>query len=133
MFHDIDGYLSLKGLLYPGIPAARSRRKREMVLSMSQPLPRNPQSFFSPGVWIRRRCWPLQRGEGFEIVALSFDYGQRHAREVACAGAFGQALPGASARHETMKIDLRAFWRRALLTANIPVPKDHLGPHAGES
>ena len=65
----------------------------------------------------------LASAEGFQIVALSFDYGQRHAREVACAGALARHY--GVARHETMKIGLRAFGGSAL-TADIPVPKDTL-------
>jgi 7-cyano-7-deazaguanine synthase len=65
---------------------------------------------------------------GFQIAALSFDYGQRHAREVACAAALARHYR--VARHETMKIDLRAFGGSAL-TADIAVPKDALD--AGKS
>src|SRR5437762_7071583 len=62
--------------------------------------------------------------EGYSIVALSFDYGQRHAREIAAAAAIARHYK--VLRHDTMKIDLRAFGGSAL-TANIAVPKDHLG------
>jgi 7-cyano-7-deazaguanine synthase len=67
--------------------------------------------------------------QGYEVVALSFDYGQRHAREVACAEALARHYK--VRRHETMKIDLRAFGGSAL-TADIAVPKDMIGttPHA---
>jgi 7-cyano-7-deazaguanine synthase len=58
---------------------------------------------------------------GYEVVALSFDYGQRHAREVACAEALAKHYR--LRRHETMTIDLRAFGGSAL-TADIAVPKD---------
>jgi 7-cyano-7-deazaguanine synthase len=61
---------------------------------------------------------------GFQMVALSFDYGQRHAREVACAAALARHYH--VLRHQTMTIDLRAFGGSAL-TADIPVPKDALG------
>src|SRR5947207_1326346 len=62
--------------------------------------------------------------QGYAIAALSFDYGQRHAREIAAAAAIARHYR--VLRHETMKIDLRAFGGSAL-TANIDVPKDHLG------
>jgi 7-cyano-7-deazaguanine synthase len=69
--------------------------------------------------------------QGFDIAALSFDYGQRHAREIACAALLARHYR--VRRHQTMKIDLRAFGGSAL-TADIAVPKDHLGQHAaGES
>jgi 7-cyano-7-deazaguanine synthase len=61
---------------------------------------------------------------GFGVAALSFDYGQRHAREVACAAALARHYR--VQRHETMKIDLRVFGGSAL-TADIAVPKDAIG------
>jgi 7-cyano-7-deazaguanine synthase len=63
--------------------------------------------------------------EGYQVAALSFDYGQRHAREVAAAAALAKHYR--VTRHETMKIDLRAFGGSAL-TAEIAVPKDQLEP-----
>jgi 7-cyano-7-deazaguanine synthase len=57
--------------------------------------------------------------EGFEIHALSFRYGQRHAIELECAS----ALAADSAReHKVVDIDLRAFGGSAL-TDRIEVPK----------
>jgi 7-cyano-7-deazaguanine synthase len=61
--------------------------------------------------------------DGYQVAALSFDYGQRHAREVAAAAALARHYR--VTRHETMKIDLRAFGGSAL-TAEIAVPKDQL-------
>ncbi len=69
--------------------------------------------------------------QGYRCHALSFDYGQRHQREVAAAAALARHY--GVARHVTMQIDLRAFGGSAL-TADIAVPKDHLGAAApGES
>jgi 7-cyano-7-deazaguanine synthase len=65
--------------------------------------------------------------EGYACHALSFDYGQRHQREVAAAAALAKHY--GVARHVTMRIDLRAFGGSAL-TADIDVPKDHLGAAA---
>ncbi len=62
--------------------------------------------------------------QGYSVVALSFDYGQRHAREIAAAAAVARHYR--VLRHETMTIDLRAFGGSAL-TADIAVPKDNLG------
>ena len=57
--------------------------------------------------------------EGYELHTLSFDYGQRHQREVDAANAvachYGVTL------QKTVKIDLRAFGGSAL-TADIAVP-----------
>jgi 7-cyano-7-deazaguanine synthase len=63
---------------------------------------------------------------GYECFALSFDYGQRHLREVKAAEAVAKHY--GVKRHVTMKIDLRAFGGSAL-TAEIAVPKDSLGKH----
>ncbi|MGN6370142.1 MAG: 7-cyano-7-deazaguanine synthase QueC [Phycisphaerae bacterium] len=66
----------------------------------------------------------IAAAEGFGVYALSFDYGQRHQREIEAAGALARHY--GVKRHVTQKIDLRAFGGSAL-TADIEVPKDHLG------
>ena len=58
--------------------------------------------------------------EGYECFALSFDYGQRHARELDSAGKVATAL-GAH-QHLTLHLDLRAIGGSAL-TDDIAVPK----------
>jgi 7-cyano-7-deazaguanine synthase len=63
----------------------------------------------------------LAAGTGFECYALSFDYGQRHRRELDAARQLAAAL-GAT-RHEIIGFDLRRFGGSAL-TADIAVPKD---------
>jgi 7-cyano-7-deazaguanine synthase len=62
--------------------------------------------------------------EGFTCDALSFDYGQRHAREVHAAAQIASYYH--VHRHVTMQVDLRAFGASAL-TSDVAVPKDHLG------
>jgi 7-cyano-7-deazaguanine synthase len=62
----------------------------------------------------------LARRDGFDSYALSFDYGQRHRRELEAAARVAQHL-GAAAHH-TVRFDLRAFGGSAL-TADIDVPK----------
>jgi 7-cyano-7-deazaguanine synthase len=62
----------------------------------------------------------VARAEGFECHALSFDYGQRHAREIESARRVAAAL-GAK-EHLVLKLDLRAIGGSAL-TADIAVPK----------
>ena len=59
--------------------------------------------------------------QGFQCTALSFDYGQRHVREMQAAEAIAKFYN--IQRHVTQKIDLRAFGGSAL-TADIAVPKD---------
>ena len=58
--------------------------------------------------------------EGYRCHALSFEYGQRHARELESARRIAAAL-GVEA-HLTLSIDLRAIGGSAL-TADIAVPK----------
>lgn len=57
--------------------------------------------------------------QGFELYTLSFDYGQRHQREVDAANAIARYYQ--VARQQTVTIDLRAFGGSAL-TADIAVP-----------
>jgi 7-cyano-7-deazaguanine synthase len=58
--------------------------------------------------------------EDYECFALSFDYGQRHARELESAGKVAAAL--GARRHLTLRLDLRAIGGSAL-TADVEVPK----------
>jgi 7-cyano-7-deazaguanine synthase len=62
----------------------------------------------------------VARAEGFDCYALSFDYGQRHDRELESARRVAAAL-GAK-EHLVLRLDLRAIGGSAL-TADIPVPK----------
>ena len=63
----------------------------------------------------------LATSEGYAVHALSFDYGQRHAAELAAARAVGYAYR--VLEHKVIELDLRAIGGSAL-TADIPVPKD---------
>lgn len=63
----------------------------------------------------------LAHQQGFELHTLSFDYGQRHQREVDAANAVARHYH--VAQQKTAKIDLRIFGGSAL-TADIPVPHD---------
>jgi len=58
--------------------------------------------------------------EDYECFALSFDYGQRHVRELESAGKVASAL--GARRHLTLRLDLRAIGGSAL-TDEIAVPK----------
>ena len=62
----------------------------------------------------------LARHDGYEIAALSFDYGQRHRVELVRAAE--QARAQDVADHAVATIDLRAFGGSAL-TGDIAVPK----------
>ncbi len=65
-------------------------------------------------------AFAVARAEGFEGYALSFDYGQRHGRELDSARRLATAL-GAK-EHLVLRLDLRAIGGSAL-TADVPVPK----------
>lgn len=62
----------------------------------------------------------IAKNEGFELYALSFSYGQRHAWELEAARRVAASV--GVAEHRIAAIDLRAFGGSAL-TADIPVPK----------
>ena len=63
----------------------------------------------------------LAREQGFALHVLSFDYGQRHAQELAAAQRIADSLE--VREHVLQTIDLRAFGGSAL-TDDIEVPKD---------
>ena len=62
----------------------------------------------------------LAKSEGYEMYALSFSYGQRHAWELEAAKRVAVSI--GVAQHRIASIDLRAFGGSAL-TDDIPVPK----------
>ncbi|MEO7366610.1 MAG: 7-cyano-7-deazaguanine synthase QueC [Gemmatimonadaceae bacterium] len=65
----------------------------------------------------------LVKAEDYDVHALSFRYGQRHAGEVAAAKKI--AARYGVVQHVVADIDLRVFGGSAL-TANIEVPKDRI-------
>jgi 7-cyano-7-deazaguanine synthase len=68
-------------------------------------------------------CAALARESGFEVVALTVDYGQRHRVEIESARRIAAAVAD---RHIVLPLDLRAFGGSAL-TSDIAVPKDGVG------
>jgi 7-cyano-7-deazaguanine synthase len=62
----------------------------------------------------------IARADGFDLYALSVDYGQRHRFELEAAAKVAKHL--GVKRHEIVKIDLARFGHSAL-TDNIAVPK----------
>ncbi len=61
------------------------------------------------------------KAEGFDVYALSVDYGQRHRVELERAAIIAKAL--GAVEHRTVKLDLRQIGGSAL-TADLDVPKD---------
>ena len=68
-------------------------------------------------------CAALARESGFEVLALTIDYGQRHRVELESAQRIAARLAG---RHIVLPLDLTAFGGSAL-TSDIAVPKDGVG------
>ncbi len=66
----------------------------------------------------------LAREQGFELLALTVDYGQRHRIEIQAAANVAKAV--GARRHIVLPLDLRKFGGSAL-TDDIDVPKDGLG------
>ena len=65
-------------------------------------------------------CVAIAQQQGYDVVALSFDYGQRHTQELAAAARVAQSM--GITNHVTANIDLRVFGGSAL-TDDIAVPK----------
>jgi 7-cyano-7-deazaguanine synthase len=63
----------------------------------------------------------IARSEGYALHALTIDYGQRHAHEMAAARRVAASL--GVAKHLELRLDLRGIGGSAL-TADIPVPRD---------
>jgi 7-cyano-7-deazaguanine synthase len=70
----------------------------------------------------------LARSQGFDLYALSFDYGQRHRGELDAARRVAESM--SVRRHVIMTIDLRQFGGSAL-TDDIDVPKRSAGDEPG--
>lgn len=68
-------------------------------------------------------CAALAREQGFRVLALTVDYGQRHRVELAAAQRIAEQLAD---RHIVLPLDLRAFGGSAL-TGDLDVPKDGVG------
>ncbi|WP_419825122.1 7-cyano-7-deazaguanine synthase QueC [Sphingomonas sp.] len=66
----------------------------------------------------------LARELGFDLLALTINYNQRHLIELAAARRIAATL--GAVRHVVLPIDLTAFGGSSL-TAYIPVPKDGMG------
>ncbi len=70
----------------------------------------------------------IAKSEGYELYALSFDYGQRHRRELECARAVASAL--GVKRHEILSLPLGRLGGSALTDADLAVPDAPTDPEA---
>ena len=66
-------------------------------------------------------CLAIAKSQGFELYALTMQYGQRHSTEIDCARRIVAQTD--VAEHRVIDIDLRQFGGSAL-TSDIPVPHD---------
>jgi len=66
----------------------------------------------------------LAKADGFQVHALSFDYGQRHRIEIEAAKQVAKQLN--IIEHKIMKMDLRALGGSCLTDETIEVPKDRV-------
>jgi 7-cyano-7-deazaguanine synthase len=71
----------------------------------------------------------IARRQGCQCYALTFKYGQRHAREIEAARKVANSL--GAVEHRIIEIDLASFGGSALTDSNIDVPKNR--PELGES
>ena len=67
-------------------------------------------------------CLAIARQEGFEPIALSFDYGQRHNAELAAAQRIAQAF--AIGDHRVIRLELGSIGGSALTDTSIAVPTE---------
>ena len=89
---------------------------------MQRPEPRRAVVLLSGGL-DSMVCAALAREAGFEVLALTVDYGQRHRVELEAAAAIAADLAD---RHLVLPLDLTVFGGSAL-TGSDAVPKDSLG------
>jgi len=69
-------------------------------------------------------CAALAKEQGFEVLALTIDYNQRHRVELEAARRIAERM---GIRHIVLPLDLRAFGGSAL-TSDAAVPKDGVQP-----
>lgn len=67
--------------------------------------------------------------EGYSLFALSFDYGQRHKKELACARAVAKSLK--AERHLVLKVPIGALGGSALTDKRVAIPNAPKGAAIG--
>ncbi|MGH8493887.1 MAG: 7-cyano-7-deazaguanine synthase QueC [Moraxellaceae bacterium] len=65
-------------------------------------------------------CVAIAKSEGYEVIALSFDYGQRHNAELAAASRVAEAFGVKD--HRVLRLDLGTMGGSALTDTSIAVP-----------
>ncbi len=69
-------------------------------------------------------CAAQAIADGYQVVALSFDYGQRHDKELSAAREISQHL--GITRHHVISIDLAQWGGSSLTDEDVPLPTDGL-------
>lgn len=72
----------------------------------------------------------IAKAQGFEVLALTFQYGQRHEVELEASRRVAEAM--GAAQHFIARIDLQQFGGSALTNPGIEVPKDRPLDHMSE-
>lgn len=70
----------------------------------------------------------IAQHQGYEVLALSFNYGQRHARELMAAQELVVSLN--LARHYIVNLDLAQWGGSSLTDSQQPLPQNGLDPHS---
>ncbi len=96
---------------------------------MDPPQHRHAVVLFSGGLDSTTLLW-IARSQGFDVTALLFRYGQRHAVEVEHAVALAGAL---GVDYRIQDLDLRAIGGSALTSDEVAVPKDRPEEEIGAS
>src|SRR6478609_7891595 len=73
-------------------------------------------------------CLLIAKEQGFEVFALSFDYGQRHRVELARAREIASRY--GAREHRVIRLDFPAAAASALTDPSLAVPKRSLGAEA---
>lgn len=72
----------------------------------------------------------LAKSEGYETLALSFDYGQRHRKEIKAAEDIAKRF--GVAEHRIVRLDLAGFGGSALLDKKMEVPSQRILEEIGQ-
>ncbi len=73
-------------------------------------------------------CLLIAKAEGFDVFALSFDYGQRHRVEISMARQLANRY--GAREHRVVRLDLPSPASSALTDPSKPVPRESLGREA---
>ncbi len=73
----------------------------------------------------------IAKNEGYEIYALSFNYGQRHGKEIQCAKNIASAVN--AKKHVIFDIDLGQFGGSSLTDTSLELERDHKAEEIGKT